>query len=176
MELNEVILTIGTGLISTAGVLTGFWLWSARAAEKEQQKVMADMRRMSKDTLLPLRLQAHERCVLFLERISPQHLIQRADGTQKTVRVFQTQLIAEIRAEYEHNLTQQLYVSEEAWAQLIRAKEETIGIIHRCAGRLSADASGLELGKLIIETCQQLEQPPAGIAIRTLRKDMKALF
>jgi hypothetical protein len=165
-----------TALLPALILLLGFFLWQRKNEKLTVLGWQADMRKHQRDLLIPIRLQAHERCVLFLERISPQHLISRVDSSQKTVRQLQVQLISEIKAEYEHNLTQQLYVSEEAWAQLIRAKEETLAVIHRCAGKISPESGGVVLGKMIIEAWQQWENPPIALALKTFRKEIKSLF
>jgi hypothetical protein len=82
----------------------------------------------------------------------------------------------EVRAEFEHNLAQQLYISEEAWAQMTRTKENIILLIHKSASSLDPKAGAKELAKRIIEQTNQQDRHPAEMAIQTLKKEVKALF
>jgi len=79
---------------------------------KRQLRLLEEKQKLS----LPVRLQAYERIVLFLERISPGNLVMRVHKPEMKVKQFQQMLIKTIRDEYDHNLSQQLYVSHEAWA------------------------------------------------------------
>src|ERR1700755_1088422 len=65
-------------------------------------------------TVLPIRLQAYERMVLLLERITPQNLVMRVNNNNATAGQMHQELLASIRAEFEHNLTQQVYISKGA--------------------------------------------------------------
>lgn len=145
-----------------------------------QKKKEAELRYgIYKDTfseIVPLRLQAYERGVLFLERISPENLMIRVDGRGKTVRQFQAELIADIRREYEHNIAQQLYIKEESWAMLARAKEQTISLINQSVKGLPPDAQGIELGRKVLNKLMESESAPAHDAVRVLKQDIQGMF
>src|SRR5450432_3509387 len=79
---------------------------------------------------LPIRLQAYERLTLFLERISPSNIISRTNKPDMNARDLQIALIQTVRSEYEHNLSQQIYVSSEVWNLIVDTKEEIVGIIN----------------------------------------------
>jgi hypothetical protein len=144
--------------------------------KRKQEEMQLEMRKQSRAHTLPLRMAAYERCMLLLERISPQALIPRVDTSGKEARDFQLRLVQEIRSEFEHNLAQQLYISEEAWAQMTRTKENIILLIHKSAATLDEKASAKDLAKRIIEQSNQQERHPAEIAIQTLKKEVKSLF
>ena len=78
---------------------------------------------------LPLRLQAYERMTLFLERIEPSKILIRVKPTNDNLLDYQALLISAIEQEYEHNLTQQIYISKEAWSLIMTAKNTTIQVI-----------------------------------------------
>ncbi len=82
---------------------------------------------------LPLRLQAYERMTLFLERISPSKLLTRVHPTSTSKTDYESLLIATIEQELEHNLTQQIYVSDQCWSITIAAKNATIQLIRKAA-------------------------------------------
>lgn len=75
---------------------------------------------------LPIRLQAYERLTLFLERISPQNLLKRVSPISQEVEDYKSLLIQTVEQEYEHNLSQQIYVSDPCWRIVSAAKNSTI--------------------------------------------------
>jgi hypothetical protein len=77
----------------------------------------------------PLRLQAYERMALFLERIAPSKLLTRTHPTSSSKDDYESLLIASIEQEFEHNLSQQIYVSDECWNIITAAKNATIQLI-----------------------------------------------
>jgi len=81
-----------------------------------------------KDTL-PLRLKAYERMTLFLERINPSQLLVRITPISEDKIDYQNYVIAQIEQEYEHNLAQQIYVSEACWSIITTAKNAIIQMI-----------------------------------------------
>ena len=78
---------------------------------------------------LPIRLQAYERLTLFLERISPQNLLKRVSPISQEVENYQSLLIQTVEQEYDHNLSQQIYVSDPCWRIVSAAKNSTIQTI-----------------------------------------------
>src|SRR5687767_8976984 len=77
----------------------------------EDRKRASQFRAESQKTTLPLRLQAYERVVLYLERIAPNSIIMRTYKTGMSARLLQADLVKAIREEYEHNMAQQIYLS-----------------------------------------------------------------
>ena len=90
-----------------------------------------------KKHFFPLQVDATQRMVLFLERISPNNLIMRLNNPGLPARAFQQKLLENIRSEYEHNLAQQIFISAEAWNITKQSKEEVVKIINmgRCASK-----------------------------------------
>ena len=101
---------------------------------QSKQKYM-DVKMKNKELIMPVRLQAYERIVLFLERISPYSLIMRLHRPGMTVQQLQTELIRAIRDEFEHNLSQQLYMSSKAWGYVKTAKDETTKLVNTESNR-----------------------------------------
>lgn len=122
--------------------------------------------------LTPVRMQAFERLVLFLERITPSNLVLRQNVPGLNTFQFQTKLIQAIREEFEHNLSQQLYVSTKAWEQVVQSKEEVVRLINSSASQLKSDEPALKLGQLIISSEKELEKPVVKSAIDTLKKEL----
>jgi hypothetical protein len=100
---------------------------------------------------LPLRLQAYERLVLLTERISLPNLITRLPAGDLTVRQYQIVLAEQIKAEYDHNITQQIYVEPASWQALQKLREQNLFIINQLAQILPSDGKGTELARSIAE-------------------------
>jgi len=118
--------------------------------EKEAEKNQVQLRLDNQKISLPVRMQAYERLVLLLERIEPAGLVIRTNLPGMTALQLQTALVQSIRSEFEHNLSQQLYVSVKAWEMVRNAREETIKRINTAAMQLAADATSADLASLIL--------------------------
>jgi hypothetical protein len=143
-----------------------------KAESKQRYAVFKD----ALNQVLPLRIQAHERLLVFLERIKYESLLMRIDGRGKSAKAYQMELTLEIRAEFEHNIAQQLYIDRETWESIVRAKEHTISVIHQTAQALPAEASGSDLGKLVLREMVRTEIVPTLEAIGQLRRDVQKMF
>ncbi|MEO6454982.1 MAG: hypothetical protein ABIN97_12950 [Ginsengibacter sp.] len=100
---------------------------------------------------IKLQLQAYERLTLLSERISLPDLISRIPNSGLSSRQMQGALVEAIKSEYEYNLSQQVYVSPEAWRAVNNLKEQNIYIINQLASSLPLQASGMDLNKQIID-------------------------
>ena len=107
----------------------------------------------STDNTIPseLKIQAHERLTLFIERIKPESLLLRVNEAGISNAQLQLLLIGEIRQEFEHNLTQQLYVNESAWNACQNAKDNMVSIINSAATNINPEANSIELANNILK-------------------------
>ena len=125
---------------------------------------------------LPLRLQAYERLVLLLERITPAHAVTRVLQPGMTAIQFQILLTQNIREEFEHNMVQQIYVSQHAWAMIRSAKEEVIRLVNTVASGIDSKATANELAALILERSAEWESNPVQAAIGRLKEEAAELY
>ena len=137
-------------------------------SEKRRQEVILQGNR----TVTPIKLQAYERIVLFLERISPESLLMRVSSPDMTVSQLQSALLASIRSEFEHNLSQQIYMSPQAWEVVRNARSNIIKIINSEAERIKGDAPGIELSKLLLGRIMEMEHDPARAAIDFIKGEV----
>lgn len=128
------------------------------------------------DDILPVRLQAYERSILLLERISPDSMIMRVSNPEYTARQLQRELLTTITSEYEHNIAQQTYISTEAWEKVKTARNQIINLVNDSAREVKPDAAGPTLGKLILEHLTELNVSPSQVAISFLKQEVKTLF
>ena len=170
-----------TVVFVTAYFLLKIFLNSQEEIQKKElqskvEELRLQIKQDDKRELTPIRLQAYERMVLFLERISPQSLIFRVQKQGQTVMQLQTSLHAAIRSEYEHNLAQQLYISKESWAMLRTAKEEVVKLVNTAANGLNPIDNGIELSKKVFELSINADNQNTERAISMLKKDIHKMF
>jgi hypothetical protein len=144
--------------------------------ESEQKQKLLEIQLNSKKTITPIKLQAYERLVLFLERVSPHSLIIRVNSPYFTAKQMQAKLVQTIREEYEHNLSQQLYVSKGAWELIKKAKDETIKLINSAGLSMGENSKANELNTKIFEKVAELTQLPTEKALDYLKKEIVEFF
>lgn len=152
------------------------WIMLRSWSRNEDKKRKNEFNMHITDDLLPIRLQAYERIILFLERISPDSLVIRVSRPEFSARQLQTELLTSITHEFEHNLAQQTYVSNEVWDRVKLAKNQNINLVNEAASELKHDASGPTLGKLILERVSELNTPPSRAAIDAVKQEVRTLF
>ena len=126
---------------------------------------------------IPLRLQAYERLALFTERMHPRQLIPRVYEPGMTVSDLQQTLLFAIKTEFEHNLTQQIYVSKEVWSTVITVKEQELNMITHIAKQLKPDAPAKELHVRIVDYVIGTESAmPTEIALQVINDEAKRVL
>jgi hypothetical protein len=124
-----------------------------------------------------MRLQAFERLSLLMERVHPRQMMPKVYNSGMTVSVLQQLLVTSIRTEYEHNLSQQVYVSREVWESVKKAIEQEIGMIHQAAQSLPADAPAKELNVRISDYLLNQEgQLPTEIALSIIHDEARRVL
>jgi hypothetical protein len=118
---------------------------------KEKKELSAPQNPASGGNSLNLKLQAYERLVLLAERIALPSLITRVPPGDLDIRQMQAVLIDQIKNEFDYNLSQQIYVSPQAWHAVSNLKEQNIFIINQVSQTLPPDAKGMELSMRLIE-------------------------
>jgi hypothetical protein len=137
----------------------------------EEQKRDYEMRIQNRNAALPIRLQAYERMVLFLERITPNNLIFRVKRKGMSASDLENALLTEIRNEFEHNLSQQLYLAPSTWQVVKNTKEEIIKLINLSYSKLPEQATALDLSKAIFDNMMRMEKSPTQRAILFIKKE-----
>jgi tRNA isopentenyl-2-thiomethyl-A-37 hydroxylase MiaE len=164
-------------IVLPAGIILYAMYLTIRAfLNKQMEEKWLEMKQKNQETLLPVRIQAYERMCLFLERISPGNLILRLNVGGYTTKDLQQALLQEIREEFNHNVAQQIYMSNEAWAAITNAKEDVIMLINQSAEQLSADDSGLALAKKIFETMAERKVDIIDYALKLIKEEVRSLF
>ena len=172
----DVLIEFGKLLIPATIVLYAAYLLVRSFIQKDLELKQLEVRSRSIETVLPNRLHAYERITLFLERISPQNLLIRIGGAGMAAREFHQSLLAEIRNEYNHNVSQQVYMSETVWDLVKSAKEDLVVTINDAASELTAEATSLDLSKKIVEKTLSKQIDPIAHALSELKKEIQRTF
>ncbi len=151
--------------------VTIYFLYKLFVQTQERQKVL-QLKHESKNIILPLRLQAYERVVLYLERITPSNLVIRLNNPALNVTQLQMMILSAIRNEFDHNLSQQLYISSFGWSSVKSAKEEVIKLVNLAAAKVSPDAPSTELTSKIFELLVEGQKGPTDYALEVLKKEI----
>jgi hypothetical protein len=121
-------------------------------------------------------MQAYERLVLLLERIEPAGLLIRTNTPGMNASGLQLALIHAIRSEFDHNLSQQLYVSTRVWEMVRNAREESIKRINAAAMKLAPEATSADLASLILINDIDTEQSAVKGALDLLKSEARINF
>jgi len=176
MTLYPYLLDILKYTVSGLGVVwIAFYLIKPYLDKSERIQLLEFKKSVGNHTL-PLRLQAYERIILFMERINPESLLIRLNSPGYSAAELHSIIISEVRNEYQHNITQQIYVTSRAWGVAKRVKDDTLNLVAGAVKSLPDTATGLDLSRTILITLSQLENNPYEIGAELIRKDLEDLF
>lgn len=142
--------------------------------QNEQDRRIHKLKKQTHEEMLSVRLQALERMTLYVERIDPGSLLVRVKPAGDDKHAYEKMLIQAIEQEFEHNLTQQLYLSSECWDAIRATKNSTITLIRR----INMGEQVTTANKLREEVLTQLMENPAPsvTGIEFLKKEAKDLW
>ena len=125
--------------------------------ENQYRLKMAEIKQGQIQTTLPLKLQAYERLSMLCERIAIPNLLLRIRKDGMTAGELQVSLLLAIQQEYEHNITQQVYVSGQLWEIIKMARDEAVNVVALVAEKVGPRADGKELAQALFNIVNQRE-------------------
>ncbi len=144
--------------------------------QKQLDEIALNLRQKNQEIVVPIRLQAYERIILLLERITPSNLLSRLGNSDYSAEEFQQILIHEIRNEFNHNLSQQVYMSDSSWTYVSTSIEQTISLINSAANTLGEGSKGIELAKVVLEMNAGEELDSTKQAIKFVKEEIQTIF
>lgn len=163
-------------LIPAIIIAVSAWVIVRYYLKTEKEKLVVQIGLKNKELITPVRLQAYERIVLLLERIEASQIVMRNVSLGQTASQLQQSLISNIRDEFDHNLSQQLYISSEAWRQIKSAREAAITSINEAASKIEPDAPASELAQLIFQAEVNSERSEIRDALEYVKNEARLLF
>lgn len=143
-------------------------------ANNEEKRRRFHLLKENQKQALPLKLQAYERLALFLERINPTKLLVRIAPQSDHKMDYQNLLILHIEQEFEHNLTQQIYVTDDCWTMILTAKNTVVQNLRVTA--LSVDVTNSEKLRETILSKQLETESTSTIALRFLKSEVSSFL
>ncbi|AYQ35003.1 hypothetical protein [Runella sp. SP2] len=163
-------------ILPSALVLYAMYLTVTAFLKKQLTEKEVELQRKNVEIALPIRLQAYERMCLFLERITPNNLLIRTNGVATQAIEFQQILLHEVREEFNHNLSQQVYMSHDAWEHVRSAQQEVITLINQASAEVKPDAAPIDLSKKIFEKIVQENRNPTALALKFIKNEIQREF
>ncbi len=150
-----------------------FYFFKLHTTNEERRRRFL-LHRESQKQAFPLRLQAYERMALFLERISPGKLLTRMPPVGENKENYESLLVHTIDQEFEHNLTQQIYVTDECWNTIRAAKNATIGIIRKTTQKKEVNSADKMREVILTELIEK--GAPSDTAMAFIKEEISDLF
>ena len=157
-------------------VLLATWIVMHKLFNNEQQKREWELKRAAQKEISPIRLRAYERLALMLERTQPEHLLVDLDVSQMTVQQLQRRLLQTIRLEFDHNMSQQIYVSEQVWEQIVAARGQMLSFVTAMALQLPPDSTSLDYAKVLLTAYNTNGETANEAALRVLKAEAATLL
>ncbi|MFB6306180.1 MAG: hypothetical protein ABEH43_04185 [Flavobacteriales bacterium] len=144
--------------------------------DREERERSLELRKNRQKQIDPIRLQAYERIILFLERISPNNLVMRAYKDGMSAKYLHSEMVEIIKKEFDHNTTQQIYISDQAWNLTKNAKEEIIKFLNTQLEKAEENANGIEFSKQIFNAAGKFKEFPTRVARDEIKKEVRKMF
>ncbi len=157
-------------------VLLAVWVVLYKMLKEDKERRAFELKKQDRSLTIPIRLRGYERLILMLERIEIEHILLDADISSMSVVELQQFMLTTIRREADHNLSQQIYVSDEVWAAVVIAKEETLRFVSDCASRMAQGSTALQYAQLMIEAYTLNGETPLQQAKTRLKQEARELY
>lgn len=158
---SELYISLAIALLLGGSLAYLFWKQNKEMKTMTNKKESETASNAPSTSTIQLQLNAYERLILLADRIALPNLINRMNQPGIGLKDMQLLLTQTIRQEFDHNITQQIYVSAEAWEAVRNLKDQNLLIINQIASFLPAEASGADLNKSILEML--LQNPKASL-------------
>ena len=174
--------TVLSILLTIVVLIFGFWIIQHSQFRNEEKKRQYELKRESQKTISPIRMRAYERLALLLERTKPEHMLMElrqkepAALTEWTIGQLQQYLLQTIRAEFDHNQSQQVYVSDEVWDLIINARDQTAAFVISMAAQLPKNATTQTYATTLMTAFNSNGVTPTDKALEELKNEAKDLM
>ena len=168
---NKILESIGYILPAVVTGVVAYYMFNGFIKQQNSDKKLELLAEKKKDSL-PIKLQAYERLLLFCERINPVKILARIQPLSSNAIEYLQLLIGNIEQEFEHNLVQQIYISNDSWMAILATKNAVINKLKQMAE--TADSANDLRKKLINHYAKNL--PPTDTAISFIKNEVRKLL
>lgn len=174
--MNEIIALVLVVVVCLATLLFQSFWHQKKTNIKDALLLQAELMKERQNFILPHKMEAYQRAILFLERMHPTSMVLRLTDPNLSARAMEAVLLKTLRDEFDHNVAQQLFISESSWNLLKTAKEETARLVSVISEQLEEGASGVDLCSLLITKTAEVKPLPSEIAIDALKNEFQRLI
>ena len=157
-------------------VLITAWVLINNLLRNDQEKRRQELILQNSRTVVPIKLQAYERIILFLERISLESMLLRVSTPGISASQLHSALLSGIRSEFEHNMSQQIYMSPQAWEVVRNARSNTIKLINSEYEKMPENASGMDFSQKLLAAVMELDREPTRVAIDFVKAEVARII
>lgn len=173
MEIEKIIDLLSYTIPSLVTGMVAYYFF-VNHTKNEEQKMRLSLLKENQKQALPIRLQAYERMTLFLERINPSNLLLRIGSVNNNKEAYTASIINAIEQEYEHNLAQQIYMSDKCWNIIVTSKNATLQLITK-TNQLETINSAQDLREAILKKMIEVS-PPSKTALAFIKSEVKSII
>ncbi|OEK03609.1 hypothetical protein BFP97_19730 [Roseivirga sp. 4D4] len=163
-------------LVPAALVMYAMYLVMRNFLQKQFDNRLLDIKIKNNETVLPIRLQAYERVALLLERISPNNMLLRLSDPSISAYDFQQLLLKEIREEFNHNLSQQVYISDGVWTRVRATVNDIVTAVQESSQKMDEKKNAIDLAEAIFDYMIKLDRDPVGETLSVVKEEIRQLF
>lgn len=157
-------------------VLLSVWIVMRYLLRGEEERRLWEMKKNTEKEVTPIRLRAYERLALLLERTEPEQLLSDLNLTQMTKAELEQRLLLNVRREWEHNMSQQIYVGDDVWAKVMKARDEIASFIHTMSMQMPAESTTLDYAKVLMSAYRLNGTTPHQIAMEALKDEVRQMW
>ncbi|MBQ7192104.1 MAG: hypothetical protein IJS00_04440 [Paludibacteraceae bacterium] len=152
------------------------WVVLGYQYRAEDKKRLWELQRASAKEITQIRLRAYERLVLLLERTEPEHLLVDMDINSLSIIDMQRSLLRTVRMEFDHNLSQQVYVSDRVWEHILQARDEMASFISTMAQQMPKDSTSLQYAQVLLTAYRNNGITPHQTALNLIKEEARQLL
>jgi len=153
--------------------LVAYFFFKQHTKNEDNRRIFL-LHKENQNAALPLRLQAYERMTLFLERIAPHNIIVRITPNSDDKVAYQKKLVATIEQEFDHNLSQQIYITDRCWNVIVTAKNTTISTIRTTMA--NTEVKDVDTMREAILKNSAEKESPSKVALAYIKNEVGKIF
>ena len=173
---NTIMIDILKFTIPSLVVLLSVWIVMRYLLRGEEERRLWEIKKNTEKEVTPIRLRAYERLALLLERTEPEQLLSDLNLTQMTKAELEQRLLLNVRREWEHNMSQQIYVGDDVWAKVMKARDEIASFIHTMALQMPTESTTLDYAKVLMSAYRLNGTTPHQIAMEALKDEVRQMW
>lgn len=169
VELLKIVLPAGL-------VIYGMYMVVISFLAKDRESKLIELKTQHSNLIIPVKLQAGERLCLLLERLTPNNLVRRVNNQPFSAAELHGLLLHEIREEFNHNLAQQVYFSDDTWESVRSAVEGVVTLVNRAMQGVEREAKGMDLAKKIFQLSLEQKNDGISFALKKVKDEIRIYF